>query len=167
MIRKGRRIRKGQISVIDFLLAISLYAVILALTISLVTVEQGNSRSRSRQEALWAAGTAITDTLAMSSGVPTNWETNIASTQAIGLADTANRLSVLKVTKFVTLDYNTSKTLMGLPRGTDYHFSITDTNGTVLKQSGIDSNVSDISLSFTRYVIWNGSRAWMRLRIYE
>lgn len=163
-----RIFRRGQINAIDFLAAMIFFIFILVSFISLIDIQQKNNLVKLRQDRLLAAGTTIGDMLVESGGVPENWETMGASSiQAIGLAASQNNLSALKVNKFLATDYNTTKTLMGLPAVVDYHFMITNASGSVLYQSGINSSNYNISFLFTRYVIWNGSAAWMRLRLYE
>lgn len=160
--------RKGQVNAIDFLAAMIFFIFILVFFISSMDIQQKNNLANLRQDRLLAAGTMIGDMLVESGGVPDNWETMSASgIQSIGLAASQNNLSALKVAKFLATDYNTTKTLMGLPEVVDYHFMITNASGSVLYQSGINSSNYNISFLFTRYVVWNGSAAWMRLRLYE
>jgi hypothetical protein len=160
--------RKGQINTIDFLIAMFFFAAIIYFVISFTAVQQENNLVKLHQDVLLTAGTTVTDMLAESSGTPANWEMkNISDIQAVGLAASPNKLSALKVGRFTAMDYNTSKTVMGLPASTDYYFAIVDTGGAVLQQSGTDPPDPTMSFLFTRYVIWNGSAAWMRLKIYE
>jgi hypothetical protein len=158
---------RGQINAVSFLLSMIFYSIVITLLVGWVATEQKNMAYASNRSALWAAGTSITDMLAKSGGVPLNWETNASSVQAIGLATTANNLSVAKVNAFVALNYNTSRTALGLPGTTNYYFTITNMSGTLLNQSGVDSNSSGTALVFTRYAILNGSRVWLRLKMYQ
>ena len=160
--------KRGQVNSIDFIAAMIFLTFIIVFFISFTAVQQNNNFAKLRQDTLLVAGTTITDIMIESEGAPSDWETgNISDIQAIGLASSPNELSTLKVNRFLLLDYNTSKTLISLPSNIDYYFSIVNTSGSVLNQSGIDSSTSNRSFLFTRYVIWNGSAAWMRLRLYE
>jgi len=143
-------------------------AAIIFFVISFTAVQQENNLVKLHQDVLLSTGTTVTDMLAKSSGAPANWEMkNTSDIQAIGLAASPNELSALKVGRFLAIDYNTSKKLMGLPASTGYYFAIVDTGGSVLQQSGTDPSDSNRSFLFTRYVIWDGNAALMRLKIYE
>ncbi|VVB73430.1 Uncharacterised protein [uncultured archaeon] len=157
---------KGQINAVSFLLSMIFYAVVIALLVGMIAVLQKDNLYAANRDALTVTGASITDMLSRSGGVPGNWETNTSSIQAIGLASTSNNLSVLKVNAFVALNYDVSRAALGIPNSTNYYFAIVNASGSVLKQSGVDSNSSGMALVFTRYVVWNGSSARMTLKLY-
>jgi hypothetical protein len=157
---------RGQINSVSFLLSMMLYAIVVTLLIGRVAIEQKNSLYASDQNTILASGTSIIDMLVTSKGVPVNWETNTPAVQAIGLASSANRLSSKKLNAFLTLDYNTSRTKMGL-NNTNYHFTVTSMSGTLLNSSGVDSNSSTTALVFTRYAALGGSNVRVTMKIYR
>lgn len=163
----ARRNGRGQINAVSFLLSMIFYAMIIMLLVSWVAIEQRNSLYASDQNAIWTSGTAIINMLVTSRGVPTNWETNTPTVQAIGLAASANRLSSRKVNAFLALDYNTSRAKLGLTYATNYYFTITNTNGTLLNSSGVDSNSSNTAFVFTRYAILGSNSVWVKMKIYR
>jgi hypothetical protein len=142
------------------------YAIVVTLLISWVAAEQKNFVYASDQNTILTSGTSIINMFVTSRGVPHNWEMNTPSVQAIGLASSTNRLSSKKVNSFLTLDYNTSRGKLGLDN-TNYFFTITNMNGTLLNSSGVDSNSSTTALVFTRYAALGGNNVRVTLKIYR
>ena len=156
----------GQINAVSFILSMIFYAIVVTLLISWVAAEQKNFVYASDQNTILTSGTSIINMFVTSRGVPHNWEMNTPSVQAIGLASSTNRLSSKKVNSFLTLDYNTSRGKLGLDN-TNYFFTITNMNGTLLNSSGVDSNSSTTALVFTRYAALGGNNVRVTLKIYR
>ena len=72
----------------------------------------------------------ISDSLIRTPGLPDDW--NTTNVQVIGLASKENIINKTKINRFISLDYETSKNLLGTG-GHEFYFSLNHINNTVVK----------------------------------
>jgi len=145
--------RKGQTSVLDFLLAIVFFVILFVFFVNFSSMEIGNSQKKLTYDRLAVSGFSITDLMVNSKGFPSNWDSNISSVQSIGLASESNLFSLSKISAFSLMNYEESKVKLGLDEGNDYYFTISPVSNSsiIYFKSGIEMNTSKIALPFTRY----------------
>ncbi|MBI2971315.1 MAG: hypothetical protein HYY37_02770 [Candidatus Aenigmarchaeota archaeon] len=117
---------KGQLFLGDFVVAVFIFAIVLAmLAVSWDTVMERYSSQSDVQEmelkAAWIADAMLT------SGKPSGWENS--NTSVIGLVDHDRTISPAKLAAFSAMDYNQSKRVMGV-QGYEYFFSLPASNVT-------------------------------------
>jgi len=79
------------------------------------------------------AALEVTDALIRTGGLPADW--NIGNVEVIGLAERENVINKSKIFNFISLNYNTSKTLLGIANY-DYYFEIIHLNNSVIRIDG-------------------------------
>ena len=77
----------------------------------------------------------ISDQLLKSQGLPTDWASKASQNFSLGLVSKNYQLDVGKVTAFATMNYNDTKSLLGI-RGYEFYFKVTDIAGNIISQSG-------------------------------
>ncbi|MFH1255983.1 MAG: hypothetical protein V1494_01690 [Candidatus Diapherotrites archaeon] len=112
---------RGQIFSTDFLIAISVFMVVLILSIAFLNDSLLRVESIERFNGLQEAAAAASDSLVLSVGVPFNWQNkaSLSDVNAIGLADSANFLDSAKLQRFSDLnasDYNAVKEILGVSK---------------------------------------------------
>jgi hypothetical protein len=117
---------KAQLWSLDFVLSAVVFS--LALITVLFIWNYTNTETAERIEFKRAEGLvlSISDVLIRTSGVPDDW--NTTTVKVLGLASDENVLNRTKVERFLSLDYNGSKRILGVPLY-DYYFRLADING--------------------------------------
>jgi hypothetical protein len=113
----------------------------------------------------------ISDTLIRMPGLPEDWDAS--SVRVIGLADEENILNKTKVTQFIGMDYNQTKSLLGIANH-EFYFEIRHLNDSVMGingtniTKGTDPTGQDASVvvPVERYVMINGDIAKMEFYLW-
>jgi hypothetical protein len=113
----------------------------------------------------------ISDTLIRIPGMPAGW--NESSVRVIGLADKENVLNATKVVQFVDMEYNKTKSLLGIPNR-EFYFEIRYPNNTVMEidgkslTKGINPGGGSVKVivPVERYVILNGKIAKLEFLLW-
>lgn len=163
----NKKEKRGQTSLVDFFAAVLIFIVIFMLFITLSDRTIRDSFLASGFSKTAALGQALTESFVGSRGIPTDWESNPTNVQAIGFATHQNYLDSSKLDAFVAMDYNLSKTKMGIPPVIDYHFIVMDANNVTLYESGMVKNSSQATLPFIRYAILGENAVKLKLVLYE
>lgn len=126
---------KGQVNTLDFLIAVLVYAVVLIFIVgfwfaSMMEIDRMVERNR-----MDSAAITISDLLIKSPGVPENWEEGPSGAGTLGLAGSQNVLDPEKVSNFTSLDYNSSKEVLGVEG--DFYFYVEDLEGNRLYETGL------------------------------
>jgi hypothetical protein len=167
---------RGQVSSADVLVSTVIFAFLLVFLISFWFVNMQQIANAAVKERLETAGISISDLLLKSPGYPEKWEQNPSSLQRAGLAVSSadqNVLSKVKVANFTALQYNQSKTLLGLDGNMQYYITIEDLDNNRLYQMGNPGmeNATTV-VSFVRHAILSEPRKTakqvrMTVAIYE
>ncbi len=114
---------KGQIFSLDF--AFSLVTFFTAVILILFVLSRASTQAYERMDLnnMELKATKIADLLVRFKGSPGNWTST--DIKAIGLADAENILSPSKITSFLTLDYNSTKSMLSLGNF-EFFFNIVD-----------------------------------------
>ncbi len=155
--------RKGQIGTTDLFLAIIL--LIALVTIFFITWNMYHSRlsdviPRNEMELYTIQ---LTNQLVRSSGIPDNWESNISSIQAIGLADTDRVISEEKLQAFISLDYNATRELLNIG-SYEFYFLLLKENETITE---IGSYPSGQSVKLRRNVIYQDETSTIEVALWK
>lgn len=164
---KGKVSRRGQTSLFDFFAAVLVFIVTFVMFITLSDRAMRDSILASDFSDMVALGHTLTEAFVSSQGVPSDWQNNPASAQSIGFAINQNDLDSSKLNAFIAMNYSLSKTKMGIPPFVDYHFAVTDVNGSTLYESGVERQRPQTVLQFIRYAILNNSVVKLKLVLYE
>ena len=118
------------------------------------------AQSVSRMSEMESMALSVSDALIRIPGYPPDWnETNV---MVLGLADGENILNQTKVDRFVAMDYQKAKNILG----TDwyhFHFTVSDTNRTLLATKGpYPSNATSV-VPVERYVLYGSTPAIMNM----
>lgn len=158
------RMKKAQVMMTDLFMALSVFLILLVAVISFMIVYDRRISSNMVYEDMRMKAMQIANFLVKSPGIPDDWENNVSSVAAIGLASAPLILSEEKVVNFTYLDYQMVKTLLNI-RHYEFNFLLMDTNNTILFSKGIES--SNESISISRYVRFNDKNGIMLFRIYK
>jgi len=118
-------------------------------------------------------GMFIVDTIIRTPGYPVNWDAG--NVEILGLATDENVLNESKLISFVSLDYDDSRRLMGVP-SYNFFFQIVDLNGTQSQASGVDlvsgsdpvgMTNSTVVVPTERYVLFDHKVAKVRFILWR
>ncbi len=114
---------KGQIFSLDF--AFSLVTFFTAVILILFVLSHASTQAYERMDLnnMELKATKIADLLVRFKGSPENWTS--ASVKAVGLADDENILSASKINEFLSLDYNSTKSILSIGNY-EFFFTIVD-----------------------------------------
>jgi len=115
----GKMNKKSQISTIDVLVAVFIFAVVF--TIIMINWHNYSVKltNKLEREVILSQAIEITDVLVKTQGAPTNW--NRTNVELIGLASSDRKISEEKVQEFCNITYNTTKQIFGLLYDYDFH----------------------------------------------
>ena len=164
---KSARSRKGQTNITDLLIALLAFVAAFVVFIILSDRSARDALLTSNFNEITINGITITEAFVGNGGIPFDWENNPESVQSIGLVEDQNNMDPDKLSAFVAMDYNLSKSKMGLQPNVDYHFQILDSDGTVLYESGTEPAVAVGIFPFSRDIIINDAPGEMRLVLYD
>lgn len=106
----------------------------------------------------------LNDQFARNRGQPVDWQVDYNNVQVIGFASgRGNVLDVNKVESFLQLDYQASRDILGIP-DFNYLWKITEFDGTVLKQKGVDT-AGLYEFTSTRVVNYAGEDRLMTFKL--
>jgi hypothetical protein len=156
--------KQGQISSIDLLIAILLFALIFFSLRGawLDTIDSALKDSDAFE--MQVLSSEAMDSLIKTPGFPTNW--NSTNVELIGLAEKENVLNEKKVLAFEAISYETAKTKLGLGKY-DFSFdinSINPSNNITIGQV-VDSN--SIIISIKRVVTYKGGEASVTFKVFK
>lgn len=158
--------KKGQLNSIDFLIAAVVFMFLLVFFVGYWYVSAGDLQNTITRNRLESLGVTITDNFVKSPGVPSNWTDNTSFIQSVGFVSSQNILAESKLENFTNLDYNISRTMLGLSTAQGFYFYVDDVDGDRRYQSG-NSSTSGQVISITRAAILNGEKVKVRLIVYE
>ena len=159
--------RKGQTNITDLLIAILAFVAAFVVFIILSDRSARDAFLASNFNEVTINGITITEAFIGNGGIPIDWESDPGSVQSIGLVEDQNNIDLDKLSAFVSMDYNISKTKMGLQPNIDYHFQVLDSDGVVLYESGTEPADAKGIFPFSRDVIISGGPGEMRLVLYD
>ena len=107
---------------------------------------------------------SVSDALIRIPGIPEDW--NRSNVQFPGLADRENIINETKLERFSSMDYSTLKVLMGLDKY-EFHFRLSDVNGTVYAENGMEPENAIASMPVNRYVLYSGRLARLRFVVWK
>ena len=156
--------RKGQLNSIDFTTAMIVFVVLVVFLVTFWFVSVSHVARGIKENKMGAEAIAVSDMLVKSPGIPPHWEVNsTGSTQALGLADSANVLNVGKLTEFSQIDYETSKELLGITH--EYYFYIEDKWGNRLYETG-NATIEEQAVSVGRFALLGEEKVIMRVVVH-
>lgn len=153
--------KKAQVFMYDFMFSMMVFLMIFAFAVSKYNSNIADTaREDARRDALSRAGNII-GALAESRGIPENWHTlSDDSIEMIGLAEKPLMLSNERLARFLSMDYNFAKELLGI-QGYEFLLSLPDVN------KGISpSNTSDVII-LSRSIDYNGEITEMRFFLWS
>jgi len=167
--------KKGQGIAIDFLFAVLIFLAMLNASIMLIDSNNKTVSDKTVLNQLNANAEQTIDMLVRTDGMPNDWEMKgIDEITLVGLAKGDRVLEEEKVEKFVQLaathssiDYNKLKSRLLI--GYDYYFKITDSGGSILKETGQPSQMlrdKMTAASVKRIVNFNGDEVIAEFTVY-
>ncbi|MEM4389353.1 MAG: hypothetical protein QXG98_01685 [Candidatus Micrarchaeia archaeon] len=106
----------------------------------------------------------------LASGEPAAWhalaEANSSTMRALGLAGQPGVLEPAKLARLRAMDYNESRTLLGL-EGLNWRLSVLSPNGTTLYAAGLPPEPEIQSIVVERAVVLNASPAKLKLEVWR
>lgn len=120
---------KAQLWSLDFILSIIIFSLILLSILFIWNYTNAEISERLEFKKMKTLALFISDILIRSTGIPENWEEN--NVKVIGLAENENILNKTKVLRFINMDYNTSKRVLGIQLY-DYYFKLEDLNKSII-----------------------------------
>ena len=156
----------GQITSTEFLIVSSVLIILFIFAANFWNIVAIRFSNKSLRSSLELTALDISDFLIKNPGMPTSWESNTTIIYSLGLASSPNTLTQSKVSAFTTLNYNSSKKILGIPNY-EYKFRIRMLNGIVLLQSGLDPTATAEVVSVTRFVLLNSSITKMEFAIWR
>lgn len=132
--------KNGQLFSIDFIFSLSIFLTILFMMIQTWHRLNNEITQYEMYTEIESKILIVSNLLVKTSGYPDNWETINLPNDAdkiisLGLAEKENVLSAKKILKFLDLNYNVSKTILGIPRY-DFCIEITNRTGDVITLNG-------------------------------
>lgn len=161
---RERVFSRGQTNAIDAVLAIVIFAIIIAVFLSFWANGTSSVKGMLQKNRLEYAALAVSDMLVKSPGLPFDWEKNVSSVQEIGLASGENALSREKLSAFANVSYADAKKLLGVD--SDFFFYVEDRNGSRIYEAGSGAIGRKTSVSLTRFAILDGKEVRVRLDVY-
>ena len=127
---------KAQIWSIDMIVSVAI--VMIAFMVLLNAWSEANNEVIQNQklESLLQRVILISNILTRTPGLPSDW--NATNVKSIGLSSREGVLSESKVLELKSLNYDTSKFLMGI-KTEEFYITITDINGTILTIQGMNA----------------------------
>ncbi len=125
--------RKGQLFSLDFIGSVVVFVLILTGIIFFWNIYTSRFNAQLERETLTFQLVKISDLLVENPGIPTQWnETNV---EVIGLVSSDRKLQVDKLSSFMNVTYDKTKTLFNIDQY-DFYFRIVDVNGAFIKANG-------------------------------
>jgi hypothetical protein len=155
-------VKRGQISSIDVLVGIILFIFVLVTLrgVWLSNLESGYSQIHSVETQLLA--TQAIDVLLKTPGYPIDWSSS--NVEVLGLADKPLVLNEAKVSEFISMSYEDSKSLLGLG---SYEYRIDfNNNGTIFSKGPVIDSIGRI-VSMKRVVWYNGGRTDVTFTVFD
>jgi hypothetical protein len=145
--------KKAQIFSLDAVLSIVGFIVVFVFLLSLWNLYSIRLQENIITEELNLLAFQITDVFTKTAGVPNNWENNPSNTSVIGLISSPGFLDGNKLTAFLNLNYNTTRSLLNIERF-EYYFEVKDVDGNSLNATGkkIENSTSN-SISITHFML--------------
>jgi hypothetical protein len=138
---------KGQIISLDFIVSMSLFTFIIAMSIFIwnnlnTQIDEGEKNNMLQTELV-----SISTMLIETPGTPSNWNSlSPSEISQLGLAVSSNVLSSDKVAALTSLDYYDTKKILGL-NFEEIYIEFTDIDGNLLNIKGRDMNFSSFPKS--------------------
>ncbi len=123
--------KKAQIVMADLLFVVIILIILFTVSIAMWNTSMIRVAQKEELINLESTAIAVSDLLVKTKGVPENWEETSPTT--IGLSNTSNVLDSRKLSKFVDLNYDDAKRLLG---GYDFFFQINNTNDQIVTVDG-------------------------------
>lgn len=162
---------RAQIWSLDFAASMVIFALMMGIVIFSWNYAIQNSTDQVNLNVLENDVMMISDTLIRVPGLPEDWDAS--SVRVIGLANEENVLNKTKVIQFIGMDYNQTKSLLGIANH-EFYFEIRHLNNSVMEISGtnatkgtnpIDQDTT-VVVPVERYVMINGDIAKMEFYLW-
>lgn len=151
----------------DFISMILIFMLMFSTYLFLVDKSERDTFAATSFTELTSLGLSISESFVSNAGVPINWESDPANVQMIGFVSSQNVLDTAKLDAFVAMNYNLSKSKLGIDPFRSYTFTITNSSNDTIYSSGTVPSDSDTIFPFVRYAILNETTVTLRLVLYE
>ncbi len=135
MVMSSFKKSKGQFVTTDFSLAVSILIFLFVLGIIIWNSTSTKISQNTIKNEMETVSIDVSDQLLKSQGLPADWETQAVLNFSLGLIDRGNELNPNKFVALTKLNYNYSKSLLGI-RGYEFYVRATDVNGNIKSDSG-------------------------------
>ncbi len=163
--------KKGLLFTVDMMVSVVFFMVIIVSMLWVWTHAQGTMTAYDLRMSRMERLTFLSQALVATPGRPANWHENgpynADNILAIGFAKNANELTPERLDRFVSMDYEILRTIMGLG-AEDFHLTVQeDWDGTPIthyeKGSVLDTSVVMV---VERYALLEGTPVKMRVEVY-
>ena len=163
--------RKGQLSSLDFIGSVVVFVLLLTGIIFFWNIYTLRFNAQLERDALTFQLVKISDLLVEHPGIPTHWnETNV---EVIGLVSSDRKLHADKLSAFMNITYNKTKTLLNIDQY-DFYFRIVDLNGAFIKANGqfiekgaFPSTTEDSIITIRRIALYGTQKAVLELSAWK
>ena len=145
---------KGQVWTLDMALSLMIFfAALISVTMAWNFISSDIAEGQEMTEMQLKAMT-VSDALIRTPGIPEDWNNDTVT--VIGLAYDDNELDSSKVSEFVSMSYQKSRSLLGIVPY-NFYFEVEDINGTVYTNSSLPMDPdADVIIPAIRYASYNG-----------
>lgn len=155
---------KGQSVMSDFLIAIVILFIIIALSASIWNRSVSNLRLKEERTEMENLAISITDQLIRNFGIPGDW--NKTNVMVIGLAKEDNVLDSEKVTNLINLEKDKTKTLLAV-RNYNFIFRLRNISENILVEYGdLPTNAKEVVI-VRRIILYKGRPSIMDFGLWE
>jgi hypothetical protein len=160
---------KAQAWSMDFIASVTVFILMFSVVVFSWNYVSTQNTERSLFSEMQVSGLEISDILVRVPGNPEDW--NDSNVLSIGLADRENVLNMTKVYNFVSMDYNTTRILLGLPYR-EFYFAVEYLNGSVIEYGGKNMTVGtypanvSVSVPVTRTALFGETLSRMLFVLY-
>lgn len=157
--------KKGQAISIDFAIAVSIFIIILLYHTTAWAEYSGGYYSLRARNGFEYSAISISQSLLKTPGIPANWEQNASGASSLGLAYQENVISPEKLANFTALNYNLSRSLLGIPD--NYYLEVKRRNDSLLVASAGKNATNKTVSSVQRVALYNNEFVDVLVKVYE
>ena len=157
--------RKSQIVISDLFVAIFIFVLVLAFSITLWNKYSVQLNEEAAYKEIGLQALQISDVLVKTQGMPNSWEQAASDAEIIGLVNHDRNISEEKLTAFLGLNYSTSRGMLSPLH--HFYFQLKSLNGSdIVEPYGKAPNGTFIFPS-NRIVRYKDEEAILRLTVWE
>ena len=140
---------RAQIWSMDFIASITIFILMFSVVVFSWNYINTQNTERSLFSDMQVLGLDVSDIIVRIPGNPEDW--NESNVQSIGLATRENVLNETKVEQFISMDYDTTRSLLGLSNK-EFYFSVEYLNGTIVEYNGKNMTAGTYPINHTTSV---------------